>query len=168
MHSYYIVACLSIPKVREGETGSTVALLENQQSPRFTVTGLKPGMEYLLSVTSANSQGSAAPTIITHLTPIDIAEKRLSKSPSGESGIGFPAAIGVLAGALSVLALCCVLVVFVVRGRNSHHNRTKTPVTKLSIDERTTEDNLKNDQDPDVILVSAGTVQLRVSIFYGC
>ncbi|ROT75238.1 putative nephrin isoform X3 [Penaeus vannamei] len=58
--------------------GLSLASLTEQDEPHFTVTGLSPGTEYILSVVSSNSQGAAPPTHLLHYTPIDVAEKRLS------------------------------------------------------------------------------------------
>ncbi|KAF2364547.1 CD80-like immunoglobulin C2-set, partial [Trinorchestia longiramus] len=134
-----------------------VASLENQRSPRFTVHGLKPGLEYLLRVTASNSQGSAEPVTMTHLTPIDIAEKRLSKNPSNIGGVGVPTALGVMGGVACVLLLCCFMMVMLLRNRNAGARRASQISTKLSMDGRSPDEDckIKSDQDPDVILVSA-------------
>lgn len=87
--------------MHEGGSGSEVASLEDQHSPRFTVTGLKAGQEYVLRVSAGNSQGRAPAVTLSHLTPIDIAEKRLSKTPAETGALGFlPTALGILAGEL--------------------------------------------------------------------
>lgn len=151
-----------------------MATLENQRSPRFTVTGLKPGVEYRLRVTASNSQGSAEPVIMTHLTPIDIAEKRLSKSPSNVGGVEVPTALGVMAGVVAVVLLCCVMMVVLLKLRNSSAaTRTSQISTKLNIDDQTNDEScqLKPDKDPDVILVSTGeslnfSIDLENSIKY--
>ncbi|XP_018011209.1 nephrin [Hyalella azteca] len=144
-------------EVLDVEKDETVASLENQRSPRFTVTGLKPGLEYLLRVTAKNSQGSADAVTMTHLTPIDIAEKRLSKSPSNVGGVGVPTALGVMGGVASVLLLCCLMMVMLLKVRNSGAGRAMQQKAKLDMDAQDVQDHckLKPDREPDVILISA-------------
>ena len=106
-------------KVKVGDTGELVASLNDQEKPRFTVTGLKPGQEYILDISASNSQGSAPSITITHLTPIDIAEKRLSKNPGEIGGVGVPTYVGVLVGVLSVLLICCITACIMVKVGNN-------------------------------------------------
>ncbi|KAA0192602.1 hypothetical protein HAZT_HAZT007784, partial [Hyalella azteca] len=141
--------------VNEGDEHSLVASKKNQESPRFTVTGLKPGKEYTLHVIASNSQGETKPVTLRHLTPIDIAEKRLSKTLT-ETGVGVSTAIGVLVGVGSVLLLCCVMSVVLFKARAATNMR-KLQATQMEVSERNDDDDacFKSDSEPDVILTTA-------------
>lgn len=142
--------------MQEGEKSTLVASQENKESPRFTVTGLNPGKEYTLLVSARNSQGETKPVTLKHLTPIDIAEKRLSKTLS-DTGVGVPTAIGVLAGVGSVLVVCCILTVVLVKLRAvSNSRRRRLHSTKMGVSETSEDDGcFKSDGEPDVVLTTA-------------
>ena len=125
------------------------------------MTGLKPGQEYVLRVSAGNSQGRATAVTLSHLTPIDIAEKRLSKTPNATTGYGvLPTVLGILAGVVCMVLLCCVLLVLLLKAR-SNGRRKEKHATKITLDEPA-EDSvaIKSDGEPDVILVSEGKKKL--------
>ena len=73
-------------EVRESADEEALAALTSQPIPHFIVTGLLPGTEYLLAVSANNSQGLAPIVNLNYVTPIDIAEKRLSADAASENG----------------------------------------------------------------------------------
>ncbi|XP_071513724.1 protein turtle-like isoform X2 [Panulirus ornatus] len=147
--------------------GKVLASLRDQPTPHFTVTGLAPGTEYHLAVVATNSQGDATPTILVHLTPIDVAEKRMSAAAAGASGgpgkITLTPIVGVLVGLVASLLVCSAVVIVVVRSRHAraHHAHTKivydqaTPITKAGEDEGGAAElqQLQQERGPDIILV---------------
>ena len=108
---------LHISLIYQVRLKSSKQKIETQSNfePKFTVTGLKPGKEYTLEVTAINSQGESDPMAITHLTPIDIAEKRLSKTPGDDGSFPVQTFVGVLVGVLSVFFLCCIMAVITIK-----------------------------------------------------
>ncbi|KAF2368753.1 Immunoglobulin-like domain [Trinorchestia longiramus] len=147
-------------RVHEGDDASVVASKENQESPRFTVTGLKPGKEYTLQVIASNSQGETKPVTLKHLTPIDIAEKRLSKTLT-ETAVGVSTAVGVFAGVGSVLLLCCIMTAVLFKVRASSNSR-RFQSTQMDVSDAADDDGcFKSDGEPDVILTTASSKDCR-------
>lgn len=150
--------------------GKVLASLKDQPAPHFTVTGLAPGTEYHLAVVASNSQGDATPTVLVHITPIDVAEKRLSAAAAGASGgalqvVTLTPLVGVLVGLVASLLVCSAVVVVVVRGRHArtHHTHTKivynqaTPVPKATDEDGDADlQQLQQERGPDIILVKGG------------
>lgn len=155
------------PGVAQGYTGPTrlVATLRDRAEPHFTVRGLVPGREYHLAIVAANAHGAAQPTVLVHLTPIDVAEKRTSAvvaeaSPPDHRETLAPI-MGGVAGVVATLALCSLVLVMVIRARITHahaHSHTSiiyhdpTPVTEGGDDGGF----LQQQQGPDVILIKTG------------
>ncbi|XP_047494024.1 nephrin-like [Penaeus chinensis] len=120
--------------------GLSLASLTEQDEPHFTVTGLSPGTEYILSVVSSNSQGAAPPTHLLHYTPIDVAEKRLSAhvgetfgaAPGAaggggqeeEGGVATSTILGMVGGAVGTLLACFAVV---AAGLRRHHRHGAPP-----------------------------------------
>nr|XP_045622514.1 hemicentin-1-like [Procambarus clarkii] len=104
--------------------GTVLAALRDQLEPHFTVTGLTPGKEYFLAVIASNSQGSAPPTVLVHLTPIDVAEKRTSavvaEASSGDELEKVMPVMGAVVGVIVGVVLCGVALVVGVRLRAAH------------------------------------------------
>ncbi|KAG7170492.1 Neural cell adhesion molecule 1-like 3 [Homarus americanus] len=112
--------------------GKILAALRHQSAPHFTVTGLAPGTEYHLAVVASNAQGDAKPTVLVHLTPIDVAEKRMSATTPGSSGsvqlVLLSPIVGVVVGVVASLLVCSAVVVVIVRARcaaRGRHTHTK-------------------------------------------
>ncbi|XP_050712530.1 hemicentin-1-like [Eriocheir sinensis] len=113
--------------------GRLLAALQDQAEPHFTVTGLRPGREYRLAVVAANAQGAAQPTVLVHLTPIDVAEKRTSPVvaeawPPDHLAVLTPV-LGAVAGALASLLACSLLLLLLARSRAN--TRTHAHTTSL-------------------------------------
>ena len=154
-------------EIRKNTMGRVVASLRNHQSPYFTVTGLAPGTEYHMTIIASNSQGDSEAYSLFHLTPIDIAEKRLSAdAANGSQSAGdFLTSVPVLSvilGLSGALLVSCVIVLVVVRLRHSSANQDH-PHTKLLYDKPSSQSSCRDDggflqrkKDPDVILVSTG------------
>ncbi|KAK8738910.1 hypothetical protein OTU49_003731, partial [Cherax quadricarinatus] len=119
--------------------GTVLAALRHQPEPHFTVMGLTPGKEYYLAVIASNSQGSAPPTVLVHLTPIDVAEKRTSAvvaeaSSGGELEKVMPV-MGVVLGVLTGVLLCGVALVVGVRARAWHARAHAHALTRIVYNE---------------------------------
>lgn len=113
--------------------GRLLASLRDQAEPHFTVTGLRPGREYRLAVVAANAQGAAQPTVLVHLTPIDVAEKRTSPVvaeawPPDHLAVLTPV-LGAVAGAVASLLACSLLLLLLARSRAN--TRTHAHTTSL-------------------------------------
>ncbi|XP_042219502.1 neural cell adhesion molecule 1-A-like [Homarus americanus] len=138
--------------------GKILAALRHQSAPHFTVTGLAPGTEYHLAVVASNAQGDAKPTVLVHLTPIDVAEKRMSATTPGSSGsvqlVLLSPIVGVVVGVVASLLVCSAVVVVIVRARcaaRGRHTHTKIVYDENKGDGR---DPLHQQQPgPDIILV---------------
>ncbi|KAK8398711.1 hypothetical protein O3P69_004075 [Scylla paramamosain] len=85
--------------------------------PEFSLTGLEPGTEYVLTIHGTNKKGQSEPVRLAIFTLKDVAEKRTSP---GVGVVGLAPIVGVAAGvAMSVLVTCVVMVVVVkVRQRS--------------------------------------------------
>ena len=153
-------------EIRKHSMGRVIAALRDYPSPHFTVTGLAPGTEYQMSIYASNSQGDAEPVSLIHLTPIDIAEKRLSADAAGGSqgpnGIFTVPVLAVILGLTGSLLLSCIVVIIVVRLRHTSANQNH-PHTKLLYDKSSSQIANRDDggflqrkKDPDVILVNSG------------
>ncbi|XP_064088494.1 hemicentin-2-like isoform X2 [Macrobrachium nipponense] len=149
-------------------SGTVLAALMDQIEPHFTVTGLAPGTEYELAIISSNAQGTAKPTRIIYLTPIDVAEKRTSAAAADAEGpfqlFAMTPLLAVLTGVvLSVLLLCFIILGVVIKMRKAR-NREQTQ-TKILYDKASTNTNgcdeggfiqqqpQAQDPQPDIILV---------------
>ncbi|XP_076059476.1 nephrin-like [Oratosquilla oratoria] len=98
--------------------GHTLAVLKRQPVPQFSVTGLAPGTEYVLSIVASNAHGGGEPTTFAHLTPIDIAERRTSPSASSPGMLlTVTPILAVLTGVVTSLAICAIVLVLVVRAK---------------------------------------------------
>ena len=150
--------------------GTTVASLGHRAEPFFTVTGLAPGAEYKLAVLASNTQGAAAPTHLTHHTPIDVAEKRTSAAAAESFSVGLglmrvmPVVVVAVAAGIS-LVLCSVVMILLIRCRlarvqaHSHaHTRPKIVCEETGTLTKTFDDGGFDirQRDPDLILVKAG------------
>ncbi|CAL4166363.1 unnamed protein product, partial [Meganyctiphanes norvegica] len=65
-------------EVHSVSSGSSLAQLQQQDEPYFTISGLTPGAEYKLLVYAENSQGRSRPSSFLLHTPTDVAERQTS------------------------------------------------------------------------------------------
>ncbi|XP_042862046.1 protein turtle homolog A-like isoform X2 [Penaeus japonicus] len=147
-------------------TSRVLAALRDEPQPHFTVTGLAPGTEYRLAVVASNAQGAAPPTVLVHLTPIDVAEKRTSPSAADAAGAGslvsLTPILAVLLGVAASLVVCSVVLVVVMRARNAHARARATTQTKIIYDKASpsakADDGgfVQQERGPDIILVKSG------------
>ncbi|XP_047494620.1 neural cell adhesion molecule 1-A-like [Penaeus chinensis] len=154
---------------RAGAGASRVlAALRDQPEPHFTVTGLAPGTEYRLAVVASNAQGAAPPTVLVHLTPIDVAEKRTSPSAADSAGAGsfvsLTPILAVLLGVAASLVVCSVVLVVVMRARNANARARAATQTKIIYDKASptakgADDGgfVQQERGPDIILVKSDT-----------
>ncbi|KAG7161817.1 Neural cell adhesion molecule 1-like 1, partial [Homarus americanus] len=149
-------------KTPSGAPGELLASLKEQPKPHFTVTGLDPGTEYHLAVVASNAQGTAPPTFLVHLTPIDVAEKRTSAAAaesSASSSLG--SIVGVVVGVVASLLACSVMLVVVVVSARSANTQNSTSHTRALYDKAAPLPQAGDDgghllqQRPDVILVKS-------------
>lgn len=153
---------------RAGAGASRVlAALRDQPEPHFTVTGLAPGTEYRLAVVASNAQGAAPPTVLVHLTPIDVAEKRTSPSAADSAGAGslvsLTPILAVLLGVAASLVVCSVVLVVVMRARSANARARAATQTKIIYDKASptakgADDGgfVQQERGPDIILVKSG------------
>nr|XP_027215989.1 nephrin-like [Penaeus vannamei] len=145
-----------------------LAALRDQPEPHFTVTGLAPGTEYRLAVVASNAQGAAPPTVLVHLTPIDVAEKRTSPSAADSAGAGslvsLTPILAVLLGVAASLVVCSVVLVVVMRARSANARARAATQTKIIYDKASptakgADDGgfVQQERGPDIILVKSDT-----------
>ena len=70
-------------EVRDAKTSFLVANTTNTRAAAFTVTGLRPGTNYLVSISSSNDKGRSEPVVIQAYTSIAPVTER--KSSPGKS-----------------------------------------------------------------------------------
>lgn len=131
-------------EVMDAKTHFVVANTTNTRSPSFTVTGLRPGTGYLVSVSSANAKGRSEPMRIHAFTTSAPVNQR--KSSPGESALTtvgeftvtpILAVLLVVGGAL-VLVFVVISAYFCVRNTSSHNRRRKGPKENNRISYTTT------------------------------
>lgn len=129
-------------EVRVKGSEEILAALSGQPIPHFTVTGLAPGTEYLLVILASNSQGVAPPARVVHLTPIDIAEKRLSAAAAegDKSHPNIGSVVAVVSGVIAALLLCFILLGIVVKLRLKRGQRETATEFAESSDQQQIED----------------------------
>ncbi|XP_066969200.1 neural cell adhesion molecule 2-like isoform X2 [Macrobrachium rosenbergii] len=159
-----------IPKRDHTGKSKVLAILRDQTEPHFTVTGLAPGKEYRLTVVASNAQGTAPPTHLVHLTPIDVAEKRTSptaaESPLADQLMTITPILAILVGVVASLVVCTIIIVFVIRARNA--NNRNHPQTRIVYDKAIASTNSSKGCDeggfvqqqekrPDIVLIKDGS-----------
>nr|XP_045595232.1 nephrin-like [Procambarus clarkii] len=124
--------------------------------PEFSLTGLQPGTEYVLTILGVNKKGQSEPVRLAIFTLKDVAEKRTSP---GVGVVGLTPIVGVVAGVVSSVMVTCVVMVLVVRSRR---RRLPRPEVKMVYDKGASSPSqvrgqqaptLEN-EDPDLIPVN--------------
>jgi hypothetical protein len=117
-------------EVTDAATNFVVANTTNSQAPRFTVTGLRPGTGYLVSISSANAKGRSDVTKIDAWT----AKQPERMTESGESALTkvgeftvtpILAILMVVGGALFLVFLIISAVFCFRKKRRPPHNMTR-------------------------------------------
>nr|XP_045606657.1 uncharacterized protein LOC123763553 [Procambarus clarkii] len=125
--------------------------------PEFTLTGLEPGTEYVLTIMGVNKKGEGEPMRMAIFTLKDVAEKRTSP---GVGSLALTPILAVLLGVLASLLLMGLVIALVVRSRRP---RPLKPEVKMVYDKgsgasvplRGPEDSTStDDHNPDLIPVN--------------
>ena len=150
-------------EARENNTsGPILAIVQNQPHPIFTVTDLNPGTNYVLKIVSANKEGVASPIIIDYITPIDIAEKRLSATVADKDHskdiVNSRISKGLIVGSLSisvVIIIVIVIVVLKVKGKIflSREDNKRTIYNKKNRRSSEEEGEEELDESPDIVRI---------------
>ena len=121
---------------KHSKDGEILNRLHNKMIPFFTVTDLQPGTNYVFRILSLNSEGASLPMLIPYITPIDIAEKRLSatvaekKTPEpviDKLSVSTNLMVGIVClGSVVLLIIIVILVVIKLRGRIFGSNNRST------------------------------------------
>ena len=80
MHFFFLQGF--VMEVMDAKTHITVANTTNARDPAFTVTGLRPGVGYIVSVNSYNSKGHSEPMRI-HAFTLKAAQAASSATANG-------------------------------------------------------------------------------------
>ncbi|CAL4122353.1 unnamed protein product, partial [Meganyctiphanes norvegica] len=106
-----------------------LAKLVDHKDAHFSITGLKPGSKYKLSVVSHNAKGSSVPNIINMDMPVGLAEKHTSSEHGESNDILFASPIlGMLVGIAGAIIICLTILVAIhlwndVKRCKHHSNR---------------------------------------------
>ncbi|CAL4064614.1 unnamed protein product, partial [Meganyctiphanes norvegica] len=159
----------SMSSITSLSSSASLALLQQQDEPYFTVSGLKPGTEYKLLVYAENSQGRSRSSSFSLHTPIDVAERQTSANIVYSQHMLFMSPIfGILLGVVLALVVCCVVLSILLKMRGGKRASTKNshnPIdTKVVYDKVDTQVKSSNDVNfareglasPDIILVTPG------------
>ena len=126
-------------EVTDAATNFVVANTTNSQSARFTVTGLRPGTEYIVSVSSANAKGSSDIIKINAFTAkqpermTETGESALTKV--GEFTVTPILAILMVIGGALFLVVLVISAVFCFRrkSRPPHKSNSMTRMTHIAL-----------------------------------
>ncbi|XP_071550563.1 neural cell adhesion molecule 2-like [Panulirus ornatus] len=144
-------------RARDNKKASPRVLANTSTSPRpeFSLSGLEPGTEYVLTIMGVNKKGQSEPVRLAIFTLKDVAEKRTS--PVG-SALAVTSLLAVVLGVLaSLLVMATVVVVLVRRSRRLHHNHHKPEVKMVVFHHKGSSPGHHDDADdpnPDVIPVN--------------
>ncbi|KAF2364232.1 CD80-like immunoglobulin C2-set [Trinorchestia longiramus] len=139
-----------------------LAVLAGQSSPHFTVSGLAAGQEYVLQVVASNARGDSAPLIVNYMTPIDVAEGRLSSDTAyTNSGSGGGSGMVILVVVLAILVvfggIITAAIVMLLRRKREHRVRTRNTGEEENETEdehrlrSTTLDSVEETQSPELL-----------------
>lgn len=153
-----------------------VAELTDRPHPRFSVTSLKPGTEYVLRITASNAQGTTSAVVFNHFTPIDIAEERMSASAAGgETNVLLPSEslIAIGCGVVTAIFLTLGVLLGVQRLRiTRRRGRHPAPVTRVSEEEIQSsfadDGSQATTPSPDVVLASDGEFFFFCFVVFFC
>ncbi|XP_071532986.1 uncharacterized protein [Panulirus ornatus] len=141
---------------KKKEAPRVLANTSTSPKPEFSLTGLEPGTEYILTIMGVNKKGESEPIKLAIFTLKDVAEKRTSP---GVGALALTPILAVLLGVLASLLLMALVIALVVRSRRP---RARKPEVKMVYDKgsaasvplRGPEDPASDDQNPDLIPVN--------------
>ncbi|XP_069944398.1 protein turtle homolog A isoform X2 [Cherax quadricarinatus] len=111
--------------------------------PEFSLTGLQPGTEYVLTILGVNKKGQSEPVRLAIFTLKDVAEKRTSP---GVGMVGLTPIVGVVVAVVTSVVVTCVVMVVVVRSRRRHLPR---PEVKMVYEKGSgSPSQVRNQEDP--------------------
>nr|XP_045600652.1 uncharacterized protein LOC123759587 [Procambarus clarkii] len=129
--SYVVLACLPgwdgglnqtfTLEVRQAAREEVLEAFRHASDPLFIITGLKVGVEYMLTVTAANSRGSSPPFTITYTASAASADKVVS--PHAHTALlTITPFLVLLVGVVAAVSACAGLVVILAK----RQRRSKT------------------------------------------
>ncbi|XP_042886631.1 nephrin-like [Penaeus japonicus] len=139
------------------EAPRVLANTSTSPKPEFTLSGLEPGTEYVLTIMGVNKKGQSEPVRMAIFTLKDVAEKRTSP---GAGTLALTPILAVLLGVLASLLLMALVIVLVVRSRRP---RPRSAEVKMVYDKGSAaaplrahhdESSSGDDQNPDIIPVN--------------
>ncbi|XP_042217208.1 uncharacterized protein LOC121862887 isoform X2 [Homarus americanus] len=110
------------------EAPRVLANTSTSPKPDFSLTGLEPGTEYILTIMGVNKKGESEPMRMAIFTLKDVAEKRTSP---GVGALALTPILAVLLGVLASLLLMALVIALVVRSRRP---RARKPEVKMVYD----------------------------------
>ncbi|XP_045103585.1 nephrin-like [Portunus trituberculatus] len=112
-------------EVRQAAREEVLEAFRHASNPLFIITGLKVGVEYLLTVTAANSRGSSPPVTLNYTATAASADKVVSPH-SHTSLLSIMPLLVLLLGTLVAVSACVAVGVLLVRrGRDKRKARAK-------------------------------------------
>ncbi|KAK4304569.1 hypothetical protein Pmani_023449 [Petrolisthes manimaculis] len=117
-------------EVRQAAKEEVLEAFRHASEPLFIVSGLKIGVEYLLTVTAANARGSSPPVTINYTATAALADKVVSPHSHTNTLLSLTSFLMVVAGVVALATCFSVGVVAVKRRRN--HNKKKVSQTMFT------------------------------------
>ena len=120
-------------EVRDAKTSFVVANTTNTRAPAFTVTGLRPGTGYWVSISSNNAKGRSEPIRIQAFTtsaPVNPVNRRPGESALttvGELTLTPILAVLLTVGGALILVFVLIVAYFCVRRSDNRGRRSKRP-----------------------------------------
>ncbi|XP_066943140.1 contactin-4-like [Macrobrachium rosenbergii] len=111
---------------KKEEAPRVLANTSTSPRPQFSLTGLQPGTEYVLTIMGVNKKGQSEPVRMAIFTLQDKAEKRTS--PVKGSGMAMTSLVGVVVGVLTSLLVMALVILAVVR---SKRGQIRKPEVKM-------------------------------------
>ncbi|KAG0724476.1 Zinc finger protein 768 [Chionoecetes opilio] len=112
-------------EVRQRAREEMLEAFRHASNPLFIITGLKIGVEYLLTVTAANSRGSSPPVTFNYTATAALADKVVSPHATLSLLTIMPLLVLFLGSLVAVSACVAVGVLLVRRGRGRRKSRAK-------------------------------------------
>ncbi|XP_043241733.1 nephrin-like isoform X1 [Amphibalanus amphitrite] len=144
-------------EVQDAVTEERVTGVSDSDRPSFSLTGLKPGSRYRLTVFASNAKGRSDRYISYAQTPEEVAQGITAPDtadPEEPSGFRMTPILGILIGIVGVLVLSAIVIVVVIRTCTGSRRKKSCPsVTQLNtgLSGSQSLDLKEKQQNPDIV-----------------